>query len=181
HRHEEVALADLAADLLVPRVTAGQIALVVPDLETVPGQSVAEAQGGLAVLRGIAQKHGRCRMVRAGWGNSRHGDVRDSRLGRERSKLGRQESTATCSLPWGRWARCDRAPQMTTGGWSCDQPPVVPAPRSAADACVVLLAVHPAAVAVLRALDACLLARTDVPVGRSDGLAPIDVRLTPLE
>src|SRR6185312_9817770 len=72
HRHEEVALADLAADLLVPRVTAGQIALVVPDLETVPGQSVAEAQGGLAVLRGIAQKDGRCRMVRAGWGNSRH-------------------------------------------------------------------------------------------------------------
>src|SRR6185312_11684759 len=116
HRHEEVALADLAADLLVPRVTAGQIALVVPDLETVPGQSVAEAQGGLAVLRGIAQKDGRCRMVRAGWGNSRHGDVRDSRLGRERSKLGRQESTATCSLPWGRWARCDRAPQMTPAG-----------------------------------------------------------------
>jgi len=39
----------------------------------------------------------------------------------------------------------------------------------------------PAAVAALRALDACLLARADVPVGRGVGLAPIDVRLTPLE
>jgi len=36
-------------------------------------------------------------------------------------------------------------------------------------------------VAALRALDACLLARADVPVGRGVGLAPIDVRLTPLE
>ena len=62
--HEVVALADLAADFLIPCIAAAEFALVEPYFETEARQCIAERACGLAVIRGIAEKY-RCRHVRA--------------------------------------------------------------------------------------------------------------------
>src|SRR6516165_3928848 len=61
-RYEERALVDLLADLLIPRVTAPQFALVKPDLDAGGAQGITDLPRSLGILRGIAQEHrsGRC-------------------------------------------------------------------------------------------------------------------------
>ena len=59
-----VALTDLVADFLIPRIAAAEFALVEPYFETEARQCIAERACGRAVIRGIAEKYRR-RHVRA--------------------------------------------------------------------------------------------------------------------
>ena len=53
-RHEVIAFADLLADLLIPDISAAQIAFVVPDLEAESRQRVPEHARSFAVRGGVA-------------------------------------------------------------------------------------------------------------------------------
>ena len=64
HRHEIVAVADLAADFLVPGVAAAEFAFVIPDFETGGGEGIAHGACGGAVFGGIADEDGRARQER---------------------------------------------------------------------------------------------------------------------
>jgi len=61
-------ISDLAANLLVPGITAAKLALVEPHFDAGCAQGRAEALCGLMVLRGIAQKD---RVIRVGHGRPR--------------------------------------------------------------------------------------------------------------
>src|SRR6202142_861864 len=65
-RHEQRALLDLPADLLVPRIAAAPLALVEPDLDAGPSQSITDSFRRLRVLRGV-RKEDRfvCQIVHA--------------------------------------------------------------------------------------------------------------------
>jgi hypothetical protein len=52
--NKERTVVDLAPDLLIPGISAPQLALVEPDLDARCAQGPANAPGGLLVLRGIA-------------------------------------------------------------------------------------------------------------------------------
>ena len=65
-RNEERAVVDLAPDLLIPDVTAAQLALVEPDLDTGRAQRLANPLGSLRILRGVAQKY-RVRQLSHRW------------------------------------------------------------------------------------------------------------------
>ena len=52
------AVADLLADLVVPRISAAQLALVEPDLDAARPQRLANAPRRLGILRGVAQEYG---------------------------------------------------------------------------------------------------------------------------
>jgi hypothetical protein len=52
------AVADLLADLQVPGVTTAQFALIEPDLDCRRLQCLADALGGLCILRCVAQEYG---------------------------------------------------------------------------------------------------------------------------
>jgi hypothetical protein len=56
-RHEECAVVDLVADLLIPRVTTAQLALIEKDLDTGRTQRLANLLSRLRILRGVAQKY----------------------------------------------------------------------------------------------------------------------------
>src|ERR1700756_2492649 len=60
HRHEKIAFAYQSADLLVPRVSSIEPALVVPDLESVRPQSVPQEHRGRRAWRvgGLGVGHG---------------------------------------------------------------------------------------------------------------------------
>src|SRR5215469_6004294 len=67
-RNKERALADLAPDLLVPRIPASQLALIEKDLDPCGPQCMADPCRRLGILRGVAQEHGprrcACRLWR---------------------------------------------------------------------------------------------------------------------
>src|SRR5581483_6609860 len=56
--HEVIALADLAADLLIPRITADQRALVVPHLHAEIGKGIPDELRRAPILRGVAEEDG---------------------------------------------------------------------------------------------------------------------------
>ena len=53
-RHEESAVVDLVTDLLIPRVTAPQLALIEKDLDAGRTQGLANPLRSLRILRGVA-------------------------------------------------------------------------------------------------------------------------------
>src|ERR1700746_2104 len=61
--NEERALADLATDLLVPHITAPQLALVEPDFDARGPKRIADATRGIGVLRTVAEEY---RLARRG-------------------------------------------------------------------------------------------------------------------
>jgi len=65
-RREKIALAYLFAYFLVPRISSVEPALVVPHFESIRLEGVPEDLCHPAVLRGIAQEHGRSRVLRTG-------------------------------------------------------------------------------------------------------------------
>jgi len=56
-RHEQRAIADLLADLLVPHITAAQLALIEPYLDTGASQRLTDTPGGLRILRRVAEEY----------------------------------------------------------------------------------------------------------------------------
>jgi hypothetical protein len=52
--HEESAIVDLVTDLLIPRVTTAQLALIEKDLDGGRTQSLANLLRGFRILRGVA-------------------------------------------------------------------------------------------------------------------------------
>src|SRR5882757_10066257 len=56
-RHEIITFAYLLADLLIPLLSAAQLAFVVPDLEAEGRERIPERPGRLAIRRGVAQKN----------------------------------------------------------------------------------------------------------------------------
>ena len=70
-RDEERAFLDLLADRGIPRVAAAQLALIEPYDESRRAKRFADAPGGLAVLRRVAQENGLGRGAQRG---SRTGD-----------------------------------------------------------------------------------------------------------
>jgi hypothetical protein len=60
------AVADLLADLVVPRISAAQLALVEPDLDAARPQRLANAPRRLGILRGVAQEYGLSRLRHRG-------------------------------------------------------------------------------------------------------------------
>jgi hypothetical protein len=57
-RHEEITLADLPANLLIPGIPSVETAFVVPDLKPKAQQGVSEGLCRRPILRGVAQKDG---------------------------------------------------------------------------------------------------------------------------
>ena len=66
-RHEEGALLDLAADLLVPDIAAAQLAHVEPDLDPKGAQGVGDPAGRVSILAGIAEKNRFLQWFGHGW------------------------------------------------------------------------------------------------------------------
>ena len=62
--HEEIALAYLFADLLIPRIAPAQLAFVQPDVDPELGERIADRARRLAVFGCVAEEY-RCRQVRA--------------------------------------------------------------------------------------------------------------------
>jgi hypothetical protein len=56
-RHEQAAVMDLLADLVIPDIPAAQLALVEPHLDPGSPQRLADTPRRLGILRGIAQEH----------------------------------------------------------------------------------------------------------------------------
>ena len=63
--HEEVALTDLAADLLIPCISAEQVALVVPRLEPEERKGIPDELHRSTILLRIAQENRRARTIRS--------------------------------------------------------------------------------------------------------------------
>ena len=56
-RHEEGALLDLAADLLVPDIAAAQLAHVEPNLDPEGAQGIGDVASRVRILAGIAEEN----------------------------------------------------------------------------------------------------------------------------
>ena len=56
-RHEQRSRLDLTANLLIPGISASQLALIKPHLDTRRPQTFADALRRIRILRGVAQEH----------------------------------------------------------------------------------------------------------------------------
>src|SRR6201987_4586059 len=70
--NEERAVADLATDLLVPYLTAPQLALVEPDLDTLGPKRIADPTRNVGVLRSVANESRPARRGDLVWLLCRH-------------------------------------------------------------------------------------------------------------